>query len=101
MRTPDFEAYDDFKEITGNCYGNGNTFTTSFRAVMVSGTHTGAAGATFQIQQLGGSSGAIQNPKSIILNTGTNGGSMILPVSGDWVILNGITGPTTRAYVLF
>lgn len=101
MRTPDFEAYDDFKDITGNTVGHGNTFTTSFRGLMITVPGSVAAGATFQIQHLGGSSGALQIPKTVQLHTGTNGGTIILPISGDTVVINGLTGPLAKAYALF
>lgn len=97
MRTPDFEAYDDFKDITANTAGN--TFVNSFRGLMLTNSLTNGGGCTFTIQHLGGSPVSLQAAKTIQAHTGINGGTVIVPVSGDAVSVN-VVGTGTKVYAL-
>lgn len=95
MKTPDFESYDDFKNITANTAGN--TFVNTFRALMV--VNSTAGGCTFSIQHLSGSPSALGETKTIWAHTGSNGGTVILAVSGDAVSVAGVIGGT-QVYAL-
>lgn len=97
MRTPDFESYDDFKDITANTAGN--TFVNTFRALMVVNSVTNGGGCTFSIQHLGGDPVSLQAAKTIQSHTGTNGGTVIVPVSGDAVSVS-VVGTGTKVYAL-
>jgi hypothetical protein len=96
MRSADPAAYDQFIELTtAGSFPAGGTageYNLPFRALYLTGTAAStAAGTDVSIKQMG-ASGVFGSAKQVLINTGVGAPSFILPISGEFVKVNSLTG---------